>query len=98
MNLSATLPYAESGSCQERYVTLRLCIAPEMAYRVHDEFREDMVEKQADGSYIVTVTWVDGNWVYGFLLSFGEHIEVLAPEDMREAIRERAQKISEKYS
>ena len=74
-------------------ITMRLHIAHEMAYRVHDEFDETMVEKQPDGSYIVTVTWPEDNWVYGFVLSFGEHIKVLEPEYLRQIIKEKAQKI-----
>jgi len=78
-------------------VTIRLRIAPEMAYRVYDEFAEDMVQAQADGSYIATVTWPEDNWVYGFLLSFGEYVEVLEPEYLRDIIKGKARKIAELY-
>ena len=79
------------------YVTLRLSIAPEMAYRVYDEFSEDMVECQPDNSFIVTVTWPEDNWVYGFILSFGEYIDVLAPQRIKDIIRDKAKKIAAKY-
>lgn len=78
-------------------VALTLRIAPEMAYRVHDEFCDDAVTRQPDGSYIVTSEWPEDDWLFGFLLSFGEHIEVLAPEHVRKIIRQKAQKIAEKY-
>jgi len=76
-------------------VKLILKIAPEMTYRVFDDFLDG--EKQEDGSHIVSVNWPEDDWVYGFILSFGEYIEVLEPEYMRKIIREKAQKISEKY-
>ena len=79
------------------YVTLKLKISPEMAYRVFDEFAEDMVERQPDDSFIVTVTWLDDEWTYGTLLSFGEHIEVLEPAHIRDAVKDKAKKIVEKY-
>jgi len=78
-------------------VTLHLRIAPEMAYRVYDEFDWSMVEKQPDGSYLVEVTWPEDNWVYGFILSFGEYIEVLEPEHIKKIIGAKAQMILKKY-
>jgi len=56
-----------------------------------------MVEKQTDGSFIITVTCPEDNWVYGYVLSFGEYAEVLEPKHLREIINAKAQKISEKY-
>ena len=82
---------------QSEYVELKLRIEPEMTCRVFDEFEEDMVEKQPNGSFIVNVTWLDGNWVYGYILSFGEHIEVLEPEHIRHIIRDRSRKITERH-
>ena len=78
-------------------VTLKLRIEPEMTNRVFDEFAEEMLEKQADGSFIVTVTWPEDHWVYGFILSFGEYIEVLEPKHVREIIQGKSQKIQQKY-
>jgi len=78
-------------------VTIKLRISPEMKYRVFDEFDENIVEEQPDGSFIVTVSWEEDNWVYGFILSFGEYVEVLEPEHIRGIIRDKSTKISEKY-
>ena len=81
----------------EQLVTLKLRIAPEMTYRAYDEFSEEMIEKLPDGSLVATVTWTEDNWVHGFILSFGEHIEILEPTYMRGIIKDKAQKILEKY-
>ena len=80
-----------------RNVTLTLRIDRERAYRVYDDFYESMVEKQPDGSFIVTVTWPEDSWLYGFILSFGKYIEVLEPEHIRRMIKDEAEKISQKY-
>jgi len=85
------------GNYQEQYITMKLRIAPEMAYRAYDEFSEDMIEKQPDGNLIATVTWTEDNWVYGFILSLGECIEVLEPPHVREMIKTKAQNIFRKY-
>ena len=75
----------------------KLKIAPEMTYRIYDDFTEDMVEKQPDGSHIVSVRWPIDNWVHGYILSMGEHVEVLAPLHLRDTIKEKAEKILAKY-
>jgi predicted DNA-binding transcriptional regulator YafY len=91
--------YENSGAEKERNpdITLKLRIAAEMTHRVLDEFREDMIKRQADGSFIVSVTWQEDQWVYGFLLSFGEYIEVLEPKHVQKILKSIAQKISKKY-
>ena len=96
-DLLAALPNPGPLEHQKEDVTLKLKISPEMTYRVYDEFGEDMIEKQADGGYIATVTWPEDDWVYGFVLSFGEYIEVLAPEHVGKIVKEKAKKIGEKY-
>lgn len=78
-------------------VNLKLKIAPQMTHRIYEEFNEDMLELRPDGSHIVTVTWLEDEWMYGRILSFGEFIEVLKPEHVRKAVRERSRKIMEKY-
>jgi predicted DNA-binding transcriptional regulator YafY len=96
-DMLSVIPTPPEPSHQKPDVTLRVKIAREMTYRVYDEFDEDDVEKQEDGSYIVTVTWPEDDWVYGWILSFGEYIEVTQPEHIRYIIREKAKKIFEKY-
>jgi predicted DNA-binding transcriptional regulator YafY len=78
-------------------VTLRLRIKSEMSYRVLDEVAAVVDEQDADGNYIVTVCWLEDNWVYGWILSFGEYIEVLEPEHIRKIIKEKAKIIYEQY-
>ena len=94
-NLLATAPNPGPDDHQKQDVALTLKIAPEMTYRVLDEFFE--AEKQSDGSFIVNVTWPEDDWVYGFILSFGEHIEVLEPEHIREIIKNKMLKAVKGY-
>ena len=87
------IPISQSQPSNERKdVTLRLCIKPEMAHRVLDEFAAVVEEQKPDGSYIVSLCWPEDNWVYGTILSFGEFIEVLDPPHIRDIIREKAKK------
>lgn len=70
-------------------VTLKLQIAPEMAYRIYDEIGDAQAVQNSDKSYTVTVTWPEDEWVYGFLLSFGAYVKVLEPVHVREKLREK---------
>jgi predicted DNA-binding transcriptional regulator YafY len=88
---------AKSNHQERMDITLKLRIEPEMTYRVYDEFDEDMVEKLPDGSHIVTTTWPEDNWVYGYVLSFGEYAEVLEPGHLKEIIKTKAHKLLGKY-
>lgn len=74
-------------------VTLQMHIAPEMSYRVYDEFSEEQIIKHPDGSFTVRVTYPEDEWVYGFILSFGEFIRVVEPAHIRAIIQEKLQKI-----
>ena len=78
-------------------ITLKLCIDPQMAYRVHDDFIPSEIEKQADGSFIVTTAFTQDRWLCGFLLSYGKHIDVIEPESLKHMIKKEAKEILKKY-
>ena len=94
-DLLVTLPNPGPDGHQKDDVTLTFKIAPEMTHRVLDEFGE--AEKQPDGSFIVTVTWPEDEWVYGTILSYGEYIEVLEPEHIREITKNKLLRAVKKY-
>lgn len=96
-NLLASPLNPEPDEHRKQDIALKLRIEPEMAYRVYDEFDEDMAEKQADGSFIISVTWPEDEWVYGTILSYGEYIEVLEPEHIREIIKNKTLKTAKRY-
>jgi predicted DNA-binding transcriptional regulator YafY len=97
MDLLSSVITSETNGHPKQDVTLKLRIEPLMAYRVYDEFDEHMIEKQQDGSYIVTARYPEDDWVYGTILSYGEYIEVLEPAHIREIIKTKLQNISKKY-
>ncbi|UQT47545.1 WYL domain-containing protein [Flavonifractor plautii] len=68
---------------------LRACppaLLPALAYRVYDEFDEGCVTRGADGSLVVSVSFPEDPWLYGYLLSFGLGVEVLEPERLRKRL------------
>jgi len=90
-------PPPQPNNRENRDITLRMRIAPELTYRVFDEFDEEDIKRQSDGSFIVTITWPEDNWVYGYVLSYGEYGEVLEPEHLREIIKTKTHKMLGKY-
>ena len=96
-DLLAVSPAEGPSEHQKQDVDFKFRIEPEMAYRVYDEFDEDMTEKQPDGGFVVSVTWPEDDWVYGTILSYGEYIEVLEPERVREIIKNKTLKTLKKY-
>ena len=96
-DLLSAVVTSDAISHEKRDITLKLRIDPQMTYRVHDEFDEHMIEKQQDGGYVITVTWPEDEWVYGTILSYGEYITVLEPSHIREVIKAKLIKATEKY-
>lgn len=80
---------------QDDFVTITLRLSDEMAYRVYDEFPQH--ELQADGSFLVQLVMPRGDWVYHYLATFGEHCEIISPEDIRLQIKEKLKKTLIQY-
>lgn len=74
---------------------LRLKIAKEAAYRVYDEFEN--YERTEDGGFLVDLCFPRNDWLFYYLISFGEYLEVLEPEEARAQLQEKLKKITEKY-
>lgn len=70
-------------------ITLNLKINENMAYRVYDEFAEENIVKNSDGSFNVTAIFPEGDWIYGYIMSYGEYAEVIEPDYIREIIKRK---------
>ncbi|MDD7794737.1 helix-turn-helix transcriptional regulator [Clostridium sp. 'White wine YQ'] len=78
-------------------IKITLKISSEGAYRVYDEFQEKEIKKNEDGSYTVISSMPEGEWLYNYLLSFGTMLEVIAPENIRDEMAKRLNKLIAKY-
>lgn len=65
---------------------VKLKIDSEMAFRVFDEFPPEAIEKNSDGSFLIHTQFQFGSWLYGYLMSYEDHIEILEPIDIRDHI------------
>ena len=88
----------ESSECQPSdFVNIKLHFASQATYRVYDEFDEQDVTRNKDGSYIVSMSLPENNWLYEYILSFGAFVEVLEPQNIREEIVRQLEKIKDIY-
>ena len=78
-------------------ILLELEISKEMAYRVYDEFENNEVSKKENGNFIVKVEYPENEWVYGYILSFGEFIKVLSPTRVKDIIKDKLEKTLKNY-
>ena len=67
-----------------------------VAFRVYDELSSEIMEDD-DGNLYTELEIVDDYNLYYYLLSFGDSVEVLEPEEVRAQIKEMITKMTEKY-
>ncbi len=83
--------------CNFKSISLELEISKQMAYRVYDEFENSEISKKENGDFIVKVEYPENEWVYGYILSFGEYIKVIAPNRVKSIIRDKLEKTLKNY-
>lgn len=71
---------------QPELTTLKLRFSKQIAYRIYEEFERSMILVETDGSLLVTVSYPMTDWLYGYLLSFGQHLTVLEPECIKKKL------------
>ncbi|SFF41739.1 Predicted DNA-binding transcriptional regulator YafY, contains an HTH and WYL domains [Paenibacillus algorifonticola] len=74
-----------------------LLFQPQVKHRVYDAFPSVFITELADGSLQVAGSFSLDEWFYGLLLSFCQHVRVLAPAYAAEEVKRRAQLIFEIY-
>ena len=67
------------------------------AYRVYDEFSEENINKMENGNFEIIMEYPENEWVYGYLLSFGEHLKVKEPERIKKILFEKISKMKKNY-
>jgi predicted DNA-binding transcriptional regulator YafY len=96
-DLSSIPPPVNTNKNQKPEIKIKLKIKPEVADRVFDQFGCG-IDVVPDGSFVVTVYWPEDEWVYGVILSYGEHIEVLEPEHIKDTLRNKLLKMIDNFS
>ena len=91
------LPIEKEKKQNFKVIPLKLEISKEMAYRVYDEFEKENISKNENGDFIITIDYPENEWVYGYILSFGEYAKILSPEYAKDIVKKRLDKIIKNY-
>ena len=91
------LPVEKEEKTKFKVISLKLEISKEMTYRVYDEFEKENISKNENGDFIVEVEYPENEWVYGYILSFGEYVKVLSPKYAKDIIKKRLEKTIKNY-
>jgi predicted DNA-binding transcriptional regulator YafY len=96
-NLPKDILDTSDDSYKTQMTTIVLKIHSKMAYRVFDEFSTENITRNADGSFIVKSTIPESDWIYGYIMSYGEYAEVLEPIHIRRTIVNKLKEGLKKY-
>ncbi len=78
-------------------IQVKAVFAPEMKWRLVEEYGMDSFTEQADGRLLFQAGFVDEDSVFGWLLSFGPQARLLEPEDLLEKYIKLVHSITDIY-
>jgi predicted DNA-binding transcriptional regulator YafY len=81
----------------ENPITLKLKFSKAVSNRIYDEFCQETITLNDDGSLTVIVKFPENEWIYGYIMSFGACCEVIEPHHIRELIKKRFKKSLDNY-
>lgn len=91
------LPWNTEWNYTGKMAVLTLLFDKEVKTAIEEWFGIENVSPCPDGKYLVKASLPEDNWLYGFILSFGNHVEVIEPEYFREALSNIAHDIIKIY-
>lgn len=87
----------ESGAHASGTCDLVLRFSPEAEERVREEFAPSMISHRADGGLEVALSCELNDRTRFYLLSFGATLEVVEPSDLRQWLKEQAERVAAVY-
>lgn len=78
-------------------INLKLEINKKLSYRVYDEFDEKSIKILDNGNFLVEVNIPESEWLYSYILSFGEYAKVVSPEYIKNIVIEKLDKSLKNY-
>ena len=80
----------------ENTVSVKLKFDRQAAFRVYDEFTDNITE-DSQGNLYVQIDLPDNEVLYSYVMSFSDSVEIIEPQSIREQMKKRLQKMQEKY-
>ncbi|WP_353092823.1 YafY family protein [Tissierella praeacuta] len=89
--------FKERNTYINNMVDLVLRFSPKVKQRVDEFFYEENITIDENGYIIVRISYPADEWIHSMILSYGEYVEVIEPDYIKDIIKKKAQKIYEKY-
>ncbi|MBU3875354.1 YafY family transcriptional regulator [Faecalicatena sp. AGMB00832] len=78
-------------------IDVKALFEPEMKWRLIEEYGIDSFQKMEDGKLLFQFGFMDKESVFGWMLSFGDHAELLEPSDLRKELEQMLKRMQKKY-
>lgn len=90
------IPKIETTIKNERTISVKLKFAPQVAFRIYDEFTDNVTEDN-QGNLYVCIDLPDTEIMYSYLFSFGNSVEVIEPDYVRDRMKDKLLLMLKKY-
>lgn len=90
------LPKDNMYSDSKNNISVTLEISQEMAFRAYEELSN--IEVTDSGTLLCNIEVSDINWFTSYVLSYGSHIQVLEPIELREKVMKEIEKMKHLYT
>lgn len=80
----------------ENTVAVKLKFDRQAAFRVYDEFTDNITE-DSQGNLYVQIDLPNNEVLYSYVMSFLDSVEIIEPQSIREQMKKRLEKMQERY-
>ena len=88
---------SNDNDISKKIVKIIVEVDKSQAYRVYDEFSEENISKAENGNFKVIMENYENEWLYGYLLSFGEYLKIIAPERIKNILSHKIEQMKKNY-
>lgn len=93
----APLPELTAERVYPIAITVQAVFEADMKWRLVEEYGPESFAEQEDGRLLFSFGFADRESLYGWLLSFGDRVELLEPQEIREELRLLTENMYTKY-
>ena len=88
---------SNDNDISKKIVKIIVEVDKSQAYRVYDEFSEENISKAENGNFKIIMENYENEWLYGYLLSFGEYLKIIAPERIKNILSHKIEQMRKNY-